>query len=147
MLDAMNQVWLAGLGAMSKARQGAPLMMHELIAEGARVQAQTREGADKMLSGLLGEMKSTLNSSVNQVRSQAGDALDNLEQMFQTRVHRALTQIGVPSAEDVEKLSHRVEQLNASVNKLASERKPAPRARPRAMVAHKTASSAHASAL
>lgn len=146
-LDSMNQVWLAGLGAMSKARQGAPLMLQELIAEGARIQTQARGSAEKMLSGLVGEMKSTLNSSVKQVRSQTADALDNLEEMFQTRVHRALTQLGVPSAEDVQKLSHRVEQLNASVNKLASERKPALRGRPRSLSAPKAASSAHAAAL
>ena len=145
MLDAMNQVWLAGIGAMSKARQGAPSMLQELIAEGTRVQMQTRDSAEKMLGGLLGEVKSTLNSSVKQVKSQAGDALDNLEQMFQTRVHRALTQLGVPSAEDVDKLSHRVEQLNASVNKLAGNRKPALAARSRAVVARKSsAASSHA---
>ncbi len=145
MLDAMNQVWLAGIGAMSKARQGAPSMLQELIAEGTRVQLQTRDSAEKMLGDLLGEVKSTLNSSVKQVKSQAGDALDNLEQMFQTRVHRALTQLGVPSAEDVDKLSHRVEQLNASVNKLAGNRKPVLAARSRAVVARKSsAASSHA---
>ncbi len=123
MMDAMNQVWLAGLGAVSKARQGAPPMLQELVAEGARVQADTRGSAEAMLGSLMGGVKSRIDSSVKQVRSQAGDALDNLEQMFQTRVHRALTQLGVPSAEDVERLSHKVEQLNASVNKLANGRK------------------------
>jgi poly(hydroxyalkanoate) granule-associated protein len=141
MMDAMNQVWLAGLGAMSKTRQGAPLMLHELVAEGARIQADTRDGAEKMLGGLKGNLKATIDSGVKQVRGQAGDALDNLEQMFQTRVHRALTQLGVPSAEDVEKLSHKVEQLNASINKLAADRRlvnTVARARPRTMrIAHK----------
>jgi len=146
MMDAMNQVWLAGLGAMSKARQGAPLMLHELVAEGARVQADTRDSAEKMIGSLMGEMKASLNSGVNQVKSQAGDALENLEQMFQTRVHRALTQLGVPSAEDVERLSHKVEQLNASINKLAAARKPAAKARPRAAAMHKTMSASAAPA-
>jgi poly(hydroxyalkanoate) granule-associated protein len=144
MMDAMNQVWLAGLGAMSKARQGAPLMLQELVAEGARVQSDTRDNAEKMLGGLMGDVRASIDSSVKQVRSQAGDALDNLEQMFQTRVHRALTQLGVPSAEDVEQLSHRVEQLNASINKLAAERRVVKTvARPRARttrIAHKPGS-------
>lgn len=147
LLDSMNQVWLAGLGAMSKARQGAPLMLQELITEGARIQAQTRGSAEKMLGGLMGEMKSTINSSVKQVHSQAVDALDNLEEMFQTRVHRALTQLGVPSAEDVQRLSQRVEQSNASVNKLAGGRKAVLRARPRSLSGDKAGSSAHAAAL
>src|SRR5579883_1626754 len=123
MLDAMSQVWLAGLGAMSKARQGAPLMLQELVAEGSRVQAQTRDDAEKMLGDLFGGMKSSLDAGMKQVRGQAGDALENLEQTFQTRVHRALTQLGVPSAEDVERLSHRVERLNATISKLSGNRK------------------------
>ncbi len=144
MMDTMNQVWLAGLGAMSKARQGAPLLLQQLIAEGARVQTDTRESAEKMIGGLMGDAKATIELGVKQVRSQAGDTLDNLEQMFQTRVHRALAQLGVPSAEDVEKLSHKVEQLNTSINKLAADRrvvKTIPRARARATrIAHKRTS-------
>jgi poly(hydroxyalkanoate) granule-associated protein len=148
-MDAMNQVWLAGLGALSKARQGAPYMLNELVAEGARVQADTRDSAEKMLGGLMGDVKATINSgvktinsSMNQVRGQAGDALDSLETMFQTRVHRALTQLGVPSAEDVEKLSHRVEKLNSSIIKLASKRGSAGRQR---TPAARKARSTHAS--
>jgi poly(hydroxyalkanoate) granule-associated protein len=130
MTEAMSQVWLAGLGAMSKARQNAPQVLSELVAEGARVQADTRQSTEKMLSSLMGDMKATLdsgvktfNTNVNQMRTQAGEALDNLETIFQTRVHRALTQLGVPSAEDVERLSRRVEELNSSIGRLASKRK------------------------
>ncbi len=122
-LDTMNQIWLAGLGAMAKAHQGAPRMLHELAAEGARIQANTRGSAQKALGGLLHDMKATIDSGVGQVRGQAGDALDNLETIFQTRVRRALTQLGVPSSDDVASLSKRVDQLNTSINKLA--RKPA----------------------
>jgi len=122
-LDTMNQIWLAGLGAMAKAHQGAPQMLHELAAEGARIQANTRGSAEKALGGLLNDVKATIDSGVSQMRGQAGDALDNLEAIFQTRVRRALTQLGVPSSDDVASLSKRVDQLNASINKLA--RKPA----------------------
>ena len=122
-LEAVNQIWLAGLGAISKAREGTPQMLSALVAEGARVQAETRGTAEKAIGGFVGNMKATLDSSVQQVRGQAGDALDNLEQIFQTRVRRALTQLGVPSAEDIERLSKRVEALNASVGKLSQAQK------------------------
>ena len=121
-LDTMNQIWLAGLGAMAKAHQGAPQMLHSLAAEGARIQANTRGSAEKALGGLLNDVKATIDSGVSQVRGQAGDALDNLETIFQTRVRRALTQLGVPSSDDVASLSKRVDKLNASIGKLA--RKP-----------------------
>jgi poly(hydroxyalkanoate) granule-associated protein len=122
-LDTMNQIWLAGLGAMAKAHQGAPQMLHDLAAEGARIQANTRGSAEKALGGLLNDVKATIDSGLSQVRGQAGDALDNLETIFQTRVRRALTQLGVPSSDDVASLSKRVDRLNVSINKLA--RKPA----------------------
>jgi poly(hydroxyalkanoate) granule-associated protein len=122
MLDSMNQVWLAGIGALSKARKGAPQIMSDLIAEGSRVQAQTRDSANQAIGELVGGIKSSFDTRLNQVRGQAEDAYDNLEAMFQTRVRRALTQLGVPSAEDVESLSQRVGELNASVSKLTRKR-------------------------
>jgi poly(hydroxyalkanoate) granule-associated protein len=129
MLEAMNQIWLAGLGALSKARKGTPQMIDELAAEGARVQADTRGAAEKALGGLLTGVKTALDSNISQVRDQTKDALEGLEAIFQTRVRRALTQLGVPSAEDIEELSRRVDRLNDSVRKLGARRKPAARVR------------------
>jgi len=45
------------------------------------------------------------------------DAFEGLEKIFQTRVHQALTQIGVPSAEDIAALSERVDALSAHIEK------------------------------
>ncbi len=123
MLDTLHRIWLAGLGAAVKAQRGAPRLMEELIEEGARVHSETRGAAEQALRDLLGDTKAKLNARVAQVRGQAGDALDNLEKIFQTRVHRALTQLGVPSAEEVEALSSRVEALNNSIEQLNRGRK------------------------
>ncbi len=124
MLCALHQVWLAGLGAVSKAQHGAPKMLDDLIKEGARFQSDTRGAAEETLRGLLGSVQSRINAGVGQVRGQAKDALENLEQIFQSRVHRALSQLGVPSAVEVEALSKRVDILNRSIDKLGA-RKPA----------------------
>ncbi len=123
MLDSMHQIWLAGLGAVSKARSGAPQLLDELVAEGARVHTDTRRAAGKALGGLVDDAKANIDSHVTQVRRQAADAVDNMEKIFQTRVQQALTHIGVPSAEDVDALGKRIEKLNASINKLAPGRK------------------------
>jgi len=122
MLAMMHQIWLAGLGALSKARNGAPQLLDELIAEGARVQDETRGAAQEAIGGLLGEVKATIDARVNQMRDQAGDAYENLEKIFQSRVHRALNQLGVPSAEDVDMLGKRVDELNANIGKLTRKR-------------------------
>lgn len=122
LLNALHQVWLAGLGAMSKAQRGGPKMLEDLMAEGARFQSGTRGAAEAALRGLVDDVQSRLGAGVGQVRGQATEALENLEQIFQTRVHRALSQLGVPSAAEVESLSKRVNSLSRDIDKLARKK-------------------------
>lgn len=121
--DAFNQIWLAGLGAVSKAQHGAPQLLQELVAEGARVHAKTRGAAEKAMKGFVDDVRSTINTRMGEMRGQATDAFEGLEKIFQTRVHQALTQIGVPSAEDITGLSERIDALSANIDKLAHARK------------------------
>lgn len=129
LLTMLHQVWLAGLGAVSRAQQGAPKLLEELVAEGAQVHADTKQAAQKMLRGALSGVQDSLNSRMGQVRGEATDAFESLEKIFRSRVHSALTQLGVPSAGEVESLSKRVDALNANIEKLARARKVLPRAR------------------
>jgi poly(hydroxyalkanoate) granule-associated protein len=133
MLAMMHQIWLAGLGALSKARNGAPQLLDELITEGGRVQADTRGAAQEALGDLVGDVRAKINARVNQMRDQAGGAYDNLEKIFQSRVQGALKQLGVPSAEDVDRLGKRVDELNANIAKLARKRGPSGKHRARAV--------------
>jgi len=123
LLDTMNKIWLAGLGAVSRAQHGAPQLLEQLIAEGARIHTETRGAAEKALRGLVGDVRSTINARLGEARGQAADALENLQKIFETRVHQALTQIGVPSAEEVAALSKRVDALNDNIDRLAQSRK------------------------
>jgi poly(hydroxyalkanoate) granule-associated protein len=130
LLGTLHEVWLAGLGAASKAQSGAPELWQELISEGARVHGRTRDATEKLARAWLGGVQSRINTHLGEVQGKTTDVLDNLEKIFQTRVHRALTQLGVPSAEEVAALSRRVDALNSGIDKLARNRK-APRAQRR----------------
>jgi poly(hydroxyalkanoate) granule-associated protein len=127
LVSALHQIYLAGLGAASRARSGAPGLFEELVAEGARVQTETGAAAGRAFQAIVGDAQAKVSARVGQVRGQAADALEGLEKMFQTRVHRALTQLGVPSAEQLSALSKRVDALNANIERLAP-RPPARRA-------------------
>ena len=129
LIGTLNQIYLAGLGALSRASNGAPQLFEELVAEGARVHADTRGAAEKALQGVLAGVQEKVGARVGQVRGQAADALEGLEKVFQTRVHRALTQLGVPSAEEVAALSKRVDTLNANIGKLTRQARRTPRSR------------------
>ncbi|HVS75313.1 MAG TPA: phasin family protein [Steroidobacteraceae bacterium] len=127
LIGTMHQIYLAGLGALSKARNGAPELFEELVAEGARVHADTRGAAEKALQGMMADVQERVGAHIGRVRGQAADALDGLEKVFQTRVHRALAQLGVPSAEEVNALSKRVDVLNANIGKLARQSRRTPK--------------------
>jgi len=129
LLNTVHQVWLAGLGAAARAQRGAPKLMEELVAEGAQVHADTKQAAEKALRSALSGVQGTLNARMEKVRTDTADAFENLEKIFRARVHSALTQLGVPSAGEVESLSKRVDALNANIDKLARARKPSPRMR------------------
>jgi len=129
MLEGLHQVWLAGMGAVSKAQHDAPKLFDELVAEGAQFQADTRGSAEAALRGVLGSVQERINAGVTGVRGQANEALENLEKIFQTRVHRALAQLGVPSASEVHALGKRIDALNANIDRLA--RRPAAAAKSR----------------
>lgn len=137
MVEMLHRIWLAGLGAFSKAQHGAPQLLDDLIEEGARLNTQARGAARKAVTGVLGTMEKGVRARIGQVRGRTSEALDNLERMFQVRVHRALSQLGVPSSEEIEALSKRVDALNTSIGKLARARSHAPRPKSRAAAARK----------
>jgi poly(hydroxyalkanoate) granule-associated protein len=71
---------------------------------------------------IVSSTQTAIQGRVSDAREKAADTLDNLEKMFQTRVQRALQQIGVPSSRDLDKLSARVDALNTNIEKLARKR-------------------------
>jgi poly(hydroxyalkanoate) granule-associated protein len=128
MLEMVHEIWLAGLGAAARAQTGTPKLLHELVAEGARVNARASKATSAAMRGALNDAQHAIRDSVDEVRGRASDALEGLEKAFQTRVHRALKQLGVPSAEQIAALSRRVDALNANIAKLGHRRPTATRA-------------------
>ncbi len=120
--DTVHQIWLAGLGAVSKAQQGTPQLLEELIAEGERIDTRVRGTAARTMRGVVDSVQDTLGAKVSGMRGQAAEAVGGLEKIFRTRVRRALTQLGVPSGQDIEALSKRVDALNANIGKLTGKR-------------------------
>src|SRR3546814_11010598 len=54
---------------------------------------------------------------VDQARERATDTWDRLEKVFEDRVQRALTKLGVPGRDDLADLSDRVEELTADLRR------------------------------
>jgi poly(hydroxyalkanoate) granule-associated protein len=121
LLYSAHQIWLAGLGAMSRAQAGAPRIFEELMREGSKLQGSALDAAQKVVIQAFQGAQKSVNQRVDTVKEQAGETWDNLEKIFQTRVQRSMHQLGMPTAEEITALSRRVNDLAASVEKLAAK--------------------------
>ncbi len=101
--ESAHQIWLAGLGAFAKAQEEGGKVFEALVKEGESIQSKTRKVTDERLA---------------QAAGKAAGTWDRLEQVFEDRVARALGSLGVPSKQDIERLSQRVVELSAAVQTL-----------------------------
>lgn len=122
LLYSAQQIWLAGLGALSRAQAGAPKIFDELMREGSKLQGGALDVAQKTVMQAFRGAQRTVNERVETVREQAGETWDNLEKIFQSRVQRALRELGVPTAEDLRDLRRRVDALATSIDRPAGAR-------------------------
>ena len=126
MVDSAREIWLAGLGAFSVAQSESGKMIEQgnklfdkLVSEGMKIEKKTRNAAGTTVGDIKGEVE----SKVGAVRKQAVDNWDRLENIFENRVARVLGQLGVPTAEEVNKLSARVQTLSRKVTELSKPAK------------------------
>ena len=119
LLYSAQQIWQAGLGALARAQAGAPKVFDELMREGGKLQGGALDAAQKAVMQAFRGAQKTVNQRIDNVQAQAGETWDNLEKIFQTRVQRAMQQLGMPSAEELGALQRRVDELSASVSRLS----------------------------
>lgn len=134
--DSAQQIWLAGLGAFSKAQEEGGKAFESLVKEGLSIQRKTQAVAEERIS----EASSRVSSMANEISSKATGQWDKLENLFEERVAKALNKLGVPSARDVDALIARIDELTVHVQRLSG--KPvatAKAAAPRKAVARKAA--------
>lgn len=147
--DYAHEIWLAGLGAFALAQQeGGKIvkqgskalddtrskvlgesakLFDKLVAEGSKLESKGR----KMASDTVGGVRGDVETRVGKVRETAQANWDKLEKVFEQRVARALSRLGVPTSDEINELSKRVAELNKRVAELAKKQeaaaaKPAP---------------------
>jgi len=106
--DSAQQIWLAGLGAFSKAQEEGGKVFEALVKEGLTIQRKTQAAAEEKIT----EATSRVTSMANDIGSRAQGQWDKLENIFEDRVAKALSKLGVPSARDLQALTARVDALS-----------------------------------
>ena len=113
--ESAQQIWLAGMGAFSKAQEEGSKVFESLVKEGMSLQKKTQGVAEEKL----GEVTSKVSAMADTVTSKAGQNWDKLEAIFEQRTAKAMGKLGVPTAKDVAALQARVDELAATVAKLS----------------------------
>lgn len=145
-VESAREIWLAGLGAFSVAQQEGGRIIEQgsklfdkLVAEGSKVEKKTRKDVEGAVDDFRDEVENRLEAMKHQadvVRKQASDNWDKLEKIFEDRVGRALSGLGIPGKDDVNNLANKVQKLTREVSEL-EDKVVAARARPKAKKAAK----------
>lgn len=125
--DSAQQIWLAGMGAFSKAQEEGGKVFEALVKEGLSLQKRTQGIAEEKINEVTGKMTAMAGT----VGAKAGQNWDKLEAIFEQRTAKALNKLGVPTAKDVQALVERVDALAAAVAKLSKANGVAAPAAPR----------------
>lgn len=128
-----RQIWLAGLGAYVRASAEGSKAFDVLVKEGEKAEKQTRGDAAKLAEAALSVSNAKARLGKTKVKTVGslpteGDNLDS-------RLHMAISQLGVPSRDEITALNTKVDQLTQTLERLASngmsaQPAPAPQAKP-----------------
>lgn len=108
--DSARQIWLAGLGAYTKAEEDTGKFFERLVQEGEELENRTR--------GVVNRQVKAVEDRVGEVRDRATGTWDRLESVFDQRVSRALDRLGIPTPGRVRDLEQEVATLQAEVERL-----------------------------
>lgn len=122
--ESAQQIWLAGVGAFGQAQAEGTKLFEALVKEGLSFEQTAR----KFAGGRADAVRDAVENRVGVARERAADTWDKLEKVFEDRVQRALTKLGVPGRDDLNALIDRVDALNAELRKVngSAPRKQAP---------------------
>lgn len=117
-MDSAQQIWLAGLGALSRTQQEGGRFFDALVAEGIRIQEKTHAYTHEQIK----QARDQAAPLVEAARQRTNAAMGRLEQAFDARIARTLQHLDLPSKSELRDLSKRVDELARSMH---GQRKPA----------------------
>lgn len=92
--------------------------VNALLKQGAALEQKSR----KLVIAKAYEARKAVSARADEARSRTVDAVSHLEKVFEGRVSRVISKLGVPTSRDVRALSRQVTQLQLSVEQLRRSR-------------------------
>ena len=113
--EQAQQIWLAGLGAFAKAQEDGTKAFEKLVTDGITMQRKVQSTAEEKMA----EASQKVSQAAHQFNERATGQWDKLEHIFEDRVSKALSRLGIPNAQDMAALHERIAALEAQLGKTA----------------------------
>jgi len=107
-----KQIWLAGLGAFSRAEEEGNKLFDSLVKVGEELESKTTDIADQAV-----EMVS------EKAKESVTDTKDKVEKLLDNGVNHSLNRLGIITPKDLQHLEKLILQLHAKVDALVEEQK------------------------
>lgn len=117
--DTAQQIWLAGVGAFSRAQAESTKLFEGLVKEGLNLEKSALKFADTQAE----VVRDAVETGVDAATARASGTWEQLEAAVEGGVRRALTRLGVPDRNELNELSRRVESLSAELRRHNGGRK------------------------
>ncbi len=101
-----QQIWLAGLGAFSRAEEEGGKLFDNLVKIGEELEHKT---------------DTTAHDLKDKVIEKASDTREKVERAIDDRLSSTLTRLGIPSQRDFEALSERMDNLTRVIEQLVQQ--------------------------
>ena len=109
---SLEQVWLAGLGALALTEEEGSKFFHSLVKKGEVVEKKS---------------KARLDDVVDAAKKVPGTAISTIERRTDETFQQVMKRLGVPTRRDIDLLSRRIEKLTAASPAKTRPRRPGAR--------------------
>ena len=116
-VENAHQIWLAGLGAVATAQEEGGKLFKSLVEKGQDFEKLGKNKVDQAKGAVSG------------VKVVAESYWDTFERTLDDKMAGVIHRMGVPTKDEIDTLTERVENLTASIEKLRVKETPKPRAR------------------
>lgn len=113
-MDSAHKIWLAGLGALALAEEEGGKVFKTLVRRGEDFEAKGKEHVEKARGAVTG------------VRTVAESYWETFERTVDEKITSVIHRIGVPTKDEIETLTRKVEDLTKAIEKMRAKDAPTP---------------------
>ena len=129
-MDSAHKVWLAGLGAVAMAEDEGAKFFGDLVNKGEKLESRSKKQTKEQMAKAKG--------TVAGLKVVAESYWETFGRTVDDQVTNVIHRIGVPTKDEIETLTKKVENLTAAVDKLRTKETARPRTTARKPATKKT---------